>query len=153
MTYFIPQGPVAIHNGKGAQARAKKRRKVGLMIETDWSKPIKSLALAVRPAQVTKARAWAEAQGVPTDFTPGGEPIFRSRQHRRDYCKIRGVVDNNGGYGDATQVRSEIMARYKEEDERATTEALQTLAMMTGGGARARLTKEIMERLGGNHVQ
>jgi hypothetical protein len=43
--------------------------------------------------------------GVSTEYvkTEGGygaQPVFTSRQHRKQYLKAHGRVDNSGGYGD-----------------------------------------------------
>jgi hypothetical protein len=63
--------------------------------------PVKgSLALAVHPAQVEEAREQARRHGVPTEYQPDGTPIITSRAHQKALCKIRGVHNNDGGYGD-----------------------------------------------------
>ena len=62
--------------------------------------PMTSQALAVHPKQIADAVRTAERLGVPTDFTPTGEPIFRSRGHRREYMRALGVRDLDAGYGD-----------------------------------------------------
>jgi hypothetical protein len=70
-------------------------------VQTDWSKPIMSDALAVHPSQVQEAYDDSVKKGVPTQFDKKtGQPEFRSRQHRRDYLKAYGVRDRDGGYGD-----------------------------------------------------
>ncbi len=63
-------------------------------------KPIESTALAVKPSQIAEAKAIAESRGVPTDFTPDGRPILRTRAHRKAYLRSRGMFDRSGGYGD-----------------------------------------------------
>ncbi len=65
---------------------------------TGW--PLKSDALGVHPRKVGEAHADARAKGVPTDFTPGGRPIFRDRNHRRQYLRAYGYYDRNAGYSD-----------------------------------------------------
>jgi hypothetical protein len=66
-------------------------------------KPLASNALAVHPKQVKEARELAASRGVPTEFTVGGQPVFTSRQHRKDYMqRVRGSFDQDGGYGDAS---------------------------------------------------
>lgn len=62
--------------------------------------PIVSDALAVHPKRRQEAIDDAVAKGVPTEFTPSGQPILRDRAHRREYCRAYGFHDNNGGYGD-----------------------------------------------------
>lgn len=64
-------------------------------------KPIVSDALGVHPHQVNEAREDAMKKGVPTDFTPTGEPILRSREHRKAYMRAYGFYDRDAGYGDA----------------------------------------------------
>ena len=64
---------------------------------TGW--PIVSDALAVHPKQVKEAEAAARKHGVPTEFTPLGQPILRDRNHRRRYMKVRGVYDRHSFTG------------------------------------------------------
>ena len=69
--------------------------------------PMVSDAVAVMPNQIQEAAEAARKHGVPTDFTPKGQPIFTSPRHRRDYCeRVRGVVDRNAGYSDPQKVRA-----------------------------------------------
>lgn len=63
--------------------------------------PLISDALGVHCSQVAEATESAKAKGVPTEFTPAGQPIFTSREHRKQYCRAYGFFDRNGGYGDA----------------------------------------------------
>lgn len=63
--------------------------------------PVLSDALGVLPRQIDEARQSAARRGVPTDFSPDGRAIFRSRGHRSAYCKAYGFHDRDGGYGDA----------------------------------------------------
>lgn len=66
----------------------------------DRAYPILSDAMGVHPDQVPAAREHARAHGVPTDFTPDGRPVIRSRKHRKQYGESRGFVDRNGCCGD-----------------------------------------------------
>jgi len=62
---------------------------------------MESRALAVHPDQIPEVKADAKRHGVEVDFNPkNGNVIFSSRKNRREYCKLRGVVDYEGGYGD-----------------------------------------------------
>lgn len=70
------------------------------MTESTSAWPIKSDALGVHPKQAREAEEHARQKGVPTEFTPQGQPVFRSREHRKQYCRAYGVYDRNGGYGD-----------------------------------------------------
>jgi len=74
--------------------------------------PMKSEALAVHPSQIEEARKSAAARGVPTDFTPSGRPILRTRGHRKAYCKAYGFHDRNAGYGDAQPNIKPIIREY-----------------------------------------
>lgn len=65
-----------------------------------WSRPIHSEGAAVHPDQIPEAVEDAKRCGVPTEFDSIGCPIFTSRKHRRDYLKVYGFHDRNGGYGD-----------------------------------------------------
>jgi hypothetical protein len=133
MTYFLNLSvPEPIHKKAKRRRRRMQREaaKAGLMISTDWSKPIESLSLAVRPNQVKKARKLAEAKGVPTEFSKDGSPIFRSRQHRAAYCRAMNAIDLQGGYSDATKHDSEYAHLMRLEDEQATKEICETLEGM-----------------------
>lgn len=63
-------------------------------------KPIHSEALAVHPKQIKEAEESAKRRGVPTEFNRMGQPVFRTRKHRKEYLKAYGYHDNDGGYGD-----------------------------------------------------
>lgn len=62
--------------------------------------PMASWAAGVAPNQVAEAYAKSVKDGVPTEFTRGGDPIFTSRAHRARYLKTVGLHDRNGGYSD-----------------------------------------------------
>ena len=63
--------------------------------------PKKSSAGWVHPTDIGKATAEAVRLGVPTEFTPDGDPVMRDRKHRKDYFeKVRGMFDADGGDGD-----------------------------------------------------
>lgn len=57
--------------------------------------PMKSVAMAVHPKNLAVAREMDRKAGVPTEYTPRGRPVFTSERHKRAYCRIRGVHDNN----------------------------------------------------------
>lgn len=63
-------------------------------------RPKLSLALAVHPDDIPAAREYAAKNGVPTDFAGDGRAIIRSRQHQKEYLKIRHLHNRDGGYGD-----------------------------------------------------
>ena len=62
--------------------------------------PLYSDAAGVAPDQVKEAYEHSVRIGIPTEFTPDGRAIFRSRRHRKEYCEAIGLYDRNGGYGD-----------------------------------------------------
>lgn len=64
------------------------------------TRPKLSEALAVHPKQVEEATASAKAKGVPTEFTPDGRPVIRSRAHQKAYLKAYRYYNKDGGYGD-----------------------------------------------------
>lgn len=75
-------------------------------------KHLESEALAVHPDDVAEATADAVKKGVPTDFNPEtGAPIFRSREHRKEYMLRYGFYDRDGGYGDAQRGQSDVKNR------------------------------------------
>jgi hypothetical protein len=59
-----------------------------------------SWAMAVDPSDVPRAKETLARHGVETQYTPTGEPIIRSRSHRRAHAEALGFYDRNGGYGD-----------------------------------------------------
>jgi hypothetical protein len=65
-----------------------------------WSEPVLSDALGVHPEQIKQAQEHSVRHGVPTEFTKDGRAILTSRQHRRDYARLLGYRDLDGGYGD-----------------------------------------------------
>lgn len=62
--------------------------------------PKASWGAGVHPSQVAEAHAKSVKDGVPTEFTRDGDPIFTSRGHRSRYLKTIGMHDRDGGYGD-----------------------------------------------------
>ena len=72
--------------------------KFNTVATTAW--PLVSDAMAVLPEQIGEAMALDRQLGVQADFTKEGQPIFRSRGHRKEYCQAHGFFDRNGGYGD-----------------------------------------------------
>ena len=57
--------------------------------------PIYSDAAGVDPSQAQEAAEYAKSLGVPTDYTPDGQAVFRSPGHRRKYLKAHGLVDQS----------------------------------------------------------
>ncbi len=66
-----------------------------------WSQPLESLALGCHSSQVPEFRDRARDAGLTgVDFTPDGTALLSSRGQRKQYAKLRGMRDNDGGYGD-----------------------------------------------------
>lgn len=55
--------------------------------------PKASLSMAVHPSQAKEAFEQARRMGVPTDFTPRGEPILTSPGHQKAYARALGLQD------------------------------------------------------------
>lgn len=73
-------------------------RKKSFCTAGNW--PMTSVAAGVHPDEVPEMMKKDAAAGCKTEYTPDGDPIFRSRGHRRDYLKVHGMHDRDGGYGD-----------------------------------------------------
>jgi hypothetical protein len=63
---------------------------------------MKSRALGIHPDNIPAFVEASRRAGCPTTYDNKGNPEFRSRAHRKKYCKWRGAVDYEGGYGDST---------------------------------------------------
>lgn len=71
------------------------------MSKAKW--PLKSDAAGVSVDEVDAAQKESARRGVPTEFDRNtGQAIFRSRGHRKEFCKAYGLIDRDGGYGDHT---------------------------------------------------
>jgi hypothetical protein len=75
-----------------------KKAGVGVTMDGTGTYPHNSMAAGVHPRQVGEAMEHAKKNGVPTDFTPDGQAIFTSRNHRRAYLRLLNMRDNNA-YG------------------------------------------------------
>lgn len=62
--------------------------------------PKVSLSMAVHPSQIEHVKATVKRKGVSIDFTPDGGPVFRDRNHQKQYLKAVGGFNRDGGYGD-----------------------------------------------------
>ena len=67
--------------------------------------PYASYAAGASPGEVPELRKIDEANGVPTDYSADGDPIFRSKSHRKKYCETHKLFDRNAGYGDPVPAR------------------------------------------------
>jgi len=57
-------------------------------------------ASAVHPDQVPEFTKYMADVGVPTEIRKTGEFKYTSRSHRAKALKARGLIDQDGGYGD-----------------------------------------------------
>jgi hypothetical protein len=64
--------------------------------------PMASYAAGVHPKQMTK---FDREHGVPTHYTPDGDPIFKGPRHRKKYCEAHGLYDRNAGHRDPVPAR------------------------------------------------
>jgi hypothetical protein len=62
--------------------------------------PLESKAAGVDPSQIGEYQKYLRESGVPTNYTPTGEPVFTSRGHLKRALKALGLHDNDGGFGD-----------------------------------------------------
>jgi len=58
--------------------------------------PIVCYASGVHPDQAQELRDYLSQRGVPTDVTPGGDPVYRDPHHRRRALRARGMHDRAG---------------------------------------------------------
>lgn len=87
--------------------RATKPKRCGVAMTApagNW--PVLSDAAGVDPTQIREASENAKKYGVPTEFNrETGQAIFTSPGHRKAYCRLYGLADNNAGYGDPAPQR------------------------------------------------
>jgi hypothetical protein len=63
--------------------------------------PLRSIGLGVHPSQVQEFNSWYRENGIAgAGHTPDGACILESRKARNEVLKLRGVRDNDAGYGD-----------------------------------------------------
>ncbi len=62
--------------------------------------PMESYAAGVEPCEIPEMMKIDAEHGVPTDYSSEGDPILRSPQHRKDYCRAHDLFDRNAGYSD-----------------------------------------------------
>lgn len=67
-----------------------------------YNSALTSIGAGIHPSQVSEFRELARQQGiVGVDWCPKtGDAMFESRKARRDYLKMQGFHDRDGGYGD-----------------------------------------------------
>ncbi len=59
-----------------------------------WPMP-ECIASGVNPKQAGELRSFLSRKGVPTEVTKNGNPVYRSKSHRKAALKARGMHDNN----------------------------------------------------------
>lgn len=57
--------------------------------------PYAADSLGVHPSQVKDAMAAATALGVPTEYTPDGSIVWRSREHQKQFCQANGFFNRD----------------------------------------------------------
>lgn len=76
----------------------------GKFNHTPGNWPMVSTAAGVAASQVAELTKYDREHGVPTEYTPDGDPIFTGKEHRRKHCQLHGMFDRNAGYGDPSPV-------------------------------------------------
>lgn len=90
----------------------------GRVRDTKTSWPMESDAAGVHPAQIAEAMEHDRRHGVPTEYTPDGNPLYTSRDHRARHCRANGLYDRNAGYADASPKHNMTKARDKQRIDR-----------------------------------
>ena len=67
--------------------------------------PMPSYAAGVHPKQIPEMSKIDAEHGVPTEYTPDGDPIFTGPRHRKKYCEVHGLFDRNAGHSDPLPAR------------------------------------------------
>lgn len=100
--------------GSGVIARITAPGAVERTYHTGTNWPYASNAAATDPENIPKEKEILKRHGVKTDYTPTGEPIFRSPAHRKAHCEVFGLYDRNGGHGDPMP-RNYVASNYTRE--------------------------------------
>lgn len=97
--YHIGKAPRKIKLASGKFAtRAVRPCSVVPSGEKEWSKGLVSSAAGVLPSQIGEAERYAAVNGVPTKYTPDGDPVFTSASHRKKFLKLNGMIDKDSYY-------------------------------------------------------
>ena len=80
------------HNG-ATYFRDYAAEAVGVPASAGW--PMTCYASGVAPSQAQELRDFYLKNGVPTEVTADGDPIYRSAAHRRRALKVRGMHDKS----------------------------------------------------------
>jgi len=81
-----------------AMDRDLRAEQVGTPLPGNW--PMTSTALGIHPDDVPDMMEFDKQMGVPTEYSPDGDPVLRDPKHRRDYSRAHDAYDRNAGYGD-----------------------------------------------------
>jgi hypothetical protein len=87
----IGKAPSAIMTPDGLAKRDLRAEHIGVPSKAGW--PITCVASGVNAADSDKLRKHLADKGVPTEVTPGGDPVYRDPAHRRRALKARGFID------------------------------------------------------------
>jgi len=94
-------------NGKTiSQAEFRKRKPMrrgsgAPMVSKSYARPLESVGLACSKRQVGEFNALYADAGISGAYhRPDGTCVFESRRARNDVLRLRGVRDNDAGYGD-----------------------------------------------------
>ena len=90
------EAKLAAYKKQAEEAEVQK----GFMTAPLSNYPLLSDGAGVHPAQIESARESARKKGVSIDFTPDGQAIFTSARHRKEYCRLHGIHDKDGGFSD-----------------------------------------------------
>lgn len=67
----------------------------------DYSRGNESVALSVHPSQAKEFQAITAAAGLTgIKYDNNGRCTIHSRKHRKEFLRMRGMADFDGGYGD-----------------------------------------------------
>lgn len=76
--------------------RSYQAERVGVPPTKGW--PLTCYASGVGPEQAQELRDEFKRLGVPTEVTPGGDPIYTSAAHRKKALRARGLFDRAAYY-------------------------------------------------------
>lgn len=76
-----------------AKARRLGRRKPAFPAFCRSRYPFSSVSAGVHPEQVPALREALRKAGIPTEFTPDGDPIYSGPRHRARYLKFMGFIE------------------------------------------------------------
>lgn len=93
-SFEIGAAPPAILVDGVEAKRSYRSEGVGVPATNSW--PIVCFASGVNARDAEALRKELSRNGVPTEVTNDGDPVYTSALHRRKALKARGMVDRNG---------------------------------------------------------